>query len=63
MTAIDPDGYAVEFAQGKRGENQTTDAEWGKLTERAEPPVSPGDPELARVFRPLSCQPSARATQ
>ena len=23
MTAYDPDGYAVEFAQGKRGENQT----------------------------------------
>ena len=23
MTAFDPDGYAVEFAQGKRGENQT----------------------------------------
>ena len=22
MTALDPDGYAVEFAQGKRGENQ-----------------------------------------
>jgi catechol 2,3-dioxygenase-like lactoylglutathione lyase family enzyme len=22
MTAYDPDGYAVEFAQGKRGENQ-----------------------------------------
>jgi catechol 2,3-dioxygenase-like lactoylglutathione lyase family enzyme len=22
MTAFDPDGYAVEFAQGKRGENQ-----------------------------------------
>jgi uncharacterized glyoxalase superfamily protein PhnB len=23
MTAHDPDGYAVEFAQGKRGKNQT----------------------------------------
>jgi len=23
MTAFDPDGYAVEFAQGKRGENKT----------------------------------------
>ena len=23
MTAYDPDGYAVEFAQGKRGENST----------------------------------------
>jgi glyoxylase I family protein len=23
MTAYDPDGYAVEFAQGRRGENQT----------------------------------------
>ena len=23
MTALDPDGYAVEFAQGRRGENQT----------------------------------------
>ncbi len=23
MTAFDPDGYAVEFAQGKRGKNQT----------------------------------------
>ncbi len=23
MTAPDPDGYAVEFAQGKRGKNQT----------------------------------------
>jgi catechol 2,3-dioxygenase-like lactoylglutathione lyase family enzyme len=23
MTCYDPDGYAVEFAQGKRGENQT----------------------------------------
>ena len=23
MTALDPDGYAVEFAQGKRGKNQT----------------------------------------
>ena len=23
MTAYDPDGYAVEFAQGKRGKNQT----------------------------------------
>lgn len=23
MTALDPDGYAVEFAQGKRGQNQT----------------------------------------
>ena len=23
MTAFDPDGYAVEFAQGKRGHNQT----------------------------------------
>ena len=22
MTALDPDGYAVEFAQGKRGKNQ-----------------------------------------
>ncbi len=22
MTALDPDGYAVEFAQGKRGANQ-----------------------------------------
>jgi hypothetical protein len=22
MTAFDPDGYAVEFAQGKRGKNQ-----------------------------------------
>ena len=24
MTAFDPDGYAVEFAQGKRGKKQTT---------------------------------------
>ncbi len=24
MTAFDPDGYAVEFAQGKRGQNQTS---------------------------------------
>lgn len=24
MTAYDPDGYCVEFAQGKRGHNQTT---------------------------------------
>jgi catechol 2,3-dioxygenase-like lactoylglutathione lyase family enzyme len=23
MTAFDPDGYSVEFAQGKRGDNQT----------------------------------------
>ena len=23
MTALDPDGYAVEFAQGRRGHNQT----------------------------------------
>jgi len=23
MTALDPDGYSVEFAQGRRGENQT----------------------------------------
>ncbi len=23
MTALDPDGYSVEFAQGKRGHNQT----------------------------------------
>jgi len=23
MTALDPDGYAVEFSQGKRGESQT----------------------------------------
>jgi len=23
MTAFDPDGYAVEFAQGRRGKNQT----------------------------------------
>jgi hypothetical protein len=23
MTAFDPDGYAVEFAQGKRGKNRT----------------------------------------
>jgi len=23
MTAFDPDGYSVEFAQGKRGKNQT----------------------------------------
>ena len=23
MTAFDPDGYSVEFAQGRRGENQT----------------------------------------
>ena len=23
MTALDPDGYSVEFAQGKRGKNQT----------------------------------------
>jgi catechol 2,3-dioxygenase-like lactoylglutathione lyase family enzyme len=23
MTAFDPDGYAVEFAQGKRGQNRT----------------------------------------
>ncbi|MEP7125426.1 MAG: VOC family protein [Byssovorax sp.] len=23
MTAFDPDGYAVEFAQGRRGQNQT----------------------------------------
>ena len=23
MTALDPDGYSVEFAQGKRGENKT----------------------------------------
>ncbi len=26
MTAMDPDGYAVEFAQGKRGEKPATDA-------------------------------------
>ncbi len=26
MTALDPDGYAVEFAQGKRGENRTDSA-------------------------------------
>ena len=25
MTAYDPDGYTVEFAQGKRGENRTAD--------------------------------------
>ncbi len=24
MTAFDPDGYSVEFAQGRRGHNQTT---------------------------------------
>ena len=24
MTVLDPDGYAVEFAQGRRGMNQTT---------------------------------------
>lgn len=24
MTALDPDGYAVEFAQGRRGRNATT---------------------------------------
>lgn len=24
MTAYDPDGYSVEFAQGRRGHNQTT---------------------------------------
>lgn len=24
MTAFDPDGYAVEFAQGRRGDNATT---------------------------------------
>lgn len=23
MTALDPDGYSVEFAQGRRGQNQT----------------------------------------
>jgi hypothetical protein len=23
MVAFDPDGYAVEFAQGRRGHNQT----------------------------------------
>jgi len=23
MTALDPDGYAVEFAQGRRGKNKT----------------------------------------
>ncbi len=26
MTAFDPDGYAVEFAKGKRGENATSPA-------------------------------------
>ena len=26
MTAFDPDGYAVEFAQGKRGQNATNTA-------------------------------------
>jgi catechol 2,3-dioxygenase-like lactoylglutathione lyase family enzyme len=24
MTALDPDGYSVEFAQGRRGKNQTS---------------------------------------
>ena len=33
MTAFDPDGYAVEFAQGKRGKNQTKDAGFGKVAE------------------------------
>ncbi len=33
MTAFDPDGYAVEFAQGKRGKNQTKDSGFGTLTE------------------------------
>lgn len=36
MTAFDPDGYAVEFAQGKRGKNQTKDSGFGKLTEAEE---------------------------
>jgi catechol 2,3-dioxygenase-like lactoylglutathione lyase family enzyme len=31
MTAFDPDGYAVEFAQGKRGQNQTKDSVVGKV--------------------------------
>lgn len=31
MTAFDPDGYAVEFAQGKRGKNQTQKAGVGRV--------------------------------
>ncbi len=33
MTAYDPDGYAVEFAQGKRGKNQTKDAGSGQMSD------------------------------
>lgn len=33
MTALDPDGYAVEFAQGKRGKNQTQTTGVGTLTD------------------------------
>ena len=34
MTAYDPDGYAVEFAQGKRGKNQTSDAGIGEVLDK-----------------------------
>ena len=33
MTAYDPDGYAVEFAQGKRGKNQTKAAGSGPMSD------------------------------
>ena len=33
MTAFDPDGYAVEFAQGKRGHNQTQTSGAGKTAD------------------------------
>ncbi len=36
MTAYDPDGYAVEFAQGKRGKNQTQPSGFGQI-HHAEP--------------------------
>jgi catechol 2,3-dioxygenase-like lactoylglutathione lyase family enzyme len=36
MTAYDPDGYAVEFAQGKRGKNQTTTSGFGELRDDPE---------------------------
>jgi catechol 2,3-dioxygenase-like lactoylglutathione lyase family enzyme len=33
MTALDPDGYAVEFAQGKRGKNQIDPARSGAASD------------------------------
>ena len=33
MTAYDPDGYAVEFAQGKRGHNQTQASGFGEAND------------------------------